>query len=84
MIKFIKTHDDAIIPKLAKDGDAGFDLSAIKNIVIPSERRDLISTGISVEMPPGIRGDIRGRSGLAVNYGIGVLGGVIDLSLIHI
>ena len=78
MIKFIKTHEKAIIPKLAHEGDSGFDLSSINGHAIPPGCRAVISTGISVEMPPTHTGRISPRSGLAVRYGIDVLGGVID------
>ena len=78
MIKFIKTDEKALIPKLAHEDDSGFDLSSIHEHVIRPGGRELISTGISCEMPPGYTGRISPRSGLAVKFGIDVLGGVID------
>lgn len=43
----------------------------------PGERV-LVKTSIIAEIPKGHFGSIRGRSGLALNFGIQVLGGVID------
>lgn len=43
----------------------------------PGERV-LVKTGIIAEIPKGHWGNIRGRSGLALNFGIQILGGVID------
>ena len=40
----------------------------------PGERK-LIPTGISVAIPEGFEGQIRPRSGLAIQYGIGVVNG---------
>lgn len=78
MIKFIKMNKNAVIPTLAKEGDAGFDLSSMTYCVIPPGDRAVIYTGISVEMPPNVRGEIWPRSGLAVQRGIDILGGMID------
>ena len=78
MIKFIKLNDQAVVPKLAHDGDAGFDLSADNSFSIDPFCREMVTTGISVEMAPGLRGEIWPRSGLAARHGIDVLGGMID------
>lgn len=45
----------------------------------PGERV-LVKSGISMAIPKGHWGNIRGRSGLALNHGIQILGGVIDES----
>ena len=78
MIKFIKMNKNAVIPTLAKEGDAGFDLSSMTSCMLEPGKRVLIGTGISVEMTPCTRGEIWPRSGLAVHHGIGILGGMID------
>jgi dUTP pyrophosphatase len=36
----------------------------------------LVPTGISIELPDGYEAQIRGRSGLAVKYGIGLVNGI--------
>jgi dUTP pyrophosphatase len=42
--------------------------------LVPGERR-LIPTGISVAIPEGFEGQIRPRSGLAIQKGIGIVNG---------
>lgn len=73
-----KIHPDAIIPSYAHEGDAGFDLRAVEDFILKPGERNLFKTGLCMEIPEGHFGSIRGRSGLAANHGIDVLGGVID------
>jgi dUTP pyrophosphatase len=69
-------------PTYAKEGDAGLDLHAMlaTPITLDPAQRMLIPTGISVAIPTGYEGQIRPRSGLALNKGITVLNspGTID------
>lgn len=73
-----------IVPKYAKEGDAGFDLAAYyPNDVLPYLKpgeRMLIATGLFMELPLGTELQIRSRSGLALKQGIVVLNapGTID------
>lgn len=79
MIKFIKTHPEAKMPFRANPNDAGADLFAVDNIVIPPLSRALVNTGISIELPnTNVYARIAPRSGLAVKKGIDVLAGVVD------
>ncbi len=50
------------------------------NITILSMERKIIKTGLFIEIPKGYEGQIRPRSGLALNHGITVLNdpGTID------
>jgi dUTP pyrophosphatase len=90
----IKMLADIDLPGYAHPGDAGIDLRAsgvwVVNIdekeeeisgetytIMPGERI-LVKTGIIAEIPEGNWGNIRDRSGLAKNYGLHVLAGVID------
>jgi dUTP pyrophosphatase len=68
----------AIIPVRATGGAAGYDLFSTDNYVVLPGRRVVISTGISVQLPPGTYGRIAPRSGLAVKHGLDTLAGVID------
>jgi len=78
--KLDKPH--ATLPKRYSDGAAGFDLYAAieKETILFVGDRALIPTGIVIEIPVGYEGQIRPRSGLALNYGITVLNspGTID------
>lgn len=66
-------------PQRETEGSAGYDLrSAIGAItILPGERR-VVETGFAWEIPAGMVGMIRPRSGLAVRQGLHVMAGVID------
>lgn len=86
MIKIKLLNENAKMPFKAHPGDAGFDLFASENALIPPNSRALVSTGISIVLPTcEILGHnyyvrIAPRSGLAVKSGIDVFAGVIDSS----
>lgn len=75
-----KLHELAVIPAYAKEGDAGFDLSAVEKVVIHPGQRALVKTGLAFEIPAGFELQIRPRSGLALKKGITCLNspGTID------
>ncbi len=72
--------DTARIPEYAHPTDSGMDLFADENCVIPAGERKIVSTGIRVQLPPNTEGQVRSKSGLALNYGLMVLNspGTID------
>ena len=79
MIKVKKLNPLARIPQTATPTDAGADLYSVEDIIIEPLTRQLVHTGISLELPDNhtyIR--IAPRSGLAVKHGIDVLAGVVD------
>ena len=78
MIEVMKLHHDAVIPVTANPTDAGYDLTAIADAIIPTLGRSVVGTGIAVAIPSGHVGLIWPRSGLAVKSGGNVLAGVID------
>ena len=78
ILKVKKLSSDAIIPTQSNSSDAGWDLYALEHRYVPSNRRALIKTGISLEIPDGFVGLIWPRSGLAVKKGIDVFAGVVD------
>lgn len=75
-----KLVEDAILPKYAKEGDAGADLYSAKEVIVPAMGRALVKTGISIQLPKNTEAQIRSRSGLAFKSGIFVLNspGTID------
>jgi len=79
---FLKKLDpDAIVPRYAKDGDAGVDLVANESVVLRAGGgRAIVPTGIAIALPPGFAGFIQPRSGLARDHGITCLNtpGLID------
>ena len=73
-----KADERASIPKRESDGAAGYDLTAIKDYVVPAHGKELVSTGLIMKVPKGTYGRIAPRSGLAWKHHIDVGAGVID------
>ena len=68
----------ATLPVRSTPGAAGYDLFSTDSYVVLPGRRVVVSTGISIQLPPGTYGRIAPRSGLAVKHGLDTLAGVID------
>ena len=70
----------ATVPKRAHPGDAGLDLCADVDVDMAPGDTCLVSTGLSLELPPGTEAQVRPRSGLALKYSVTVLNtpGTID------
>ncbi|KKT81493.1 MAG: Deoxyuridine 5'-triphosphate nucleotidohydrolase [Candidatus Azambacteria bacterium GW2011_GWA1_44_9] len=77
-IKIKKLHPEAVVPSYAYAMDAGMDLFASEEIIVPVGGTAIVSTGIAMEIPEGYAGLIWDKSGLAVNHGLKTFGGVID------
>jgi dUTP pyrophosphatase len=74
---FLKKSNAAILPTRATPFAAGGDHSA-ESTFLRSRTRRRIRTDLCVEIPHNHYGRIAGRSGLTLNQGISVGGGVID------
>ena len=61
---------DVPTPSYAHKGDSGVDLHAAEDYVLKPMERKLIPTGIKLEIPYGYEGQVRPKSGLALNHGI--------------
>ena len=72
------------LPQYQTDGAAGMDLMAAVPLTAPLRllpgMRQQVPTGLAIEIPPGFEGQVRPRSGLALNHGVTVLNapGTID------
>jgi dUTP pyrophosphatase len=77
-IKFTLLDKNAKLPNYAHDDDAGFDIYSNESVVLRKGEYKAISTGISSEIPKGFFVSFRGKSGLAFNFGLDIMGGVID------
>lgn len=67
-VKFKKLHRNAVIPKYAKPGDAGMDLTAVsREMVTNKDHADYIeyNTGLSIEIPDGYVGLLFPRSSIS-------------------
>lgn len=70
------------MPSYQTAGASGMDLRADigEEVTIPPLGRALVPTGIAVAIPPGVEGQVRPRSGLAIRNGVTCLNapGTID------
>ena len=81
-VRFVRESGRELLPAHQTEGASGMDLRADieREIHIPSMGRALVPTGISVAIPPGLEGQVRPRSGLAIRHGVTCLNspGTID------
>ena len=78
ILKIKKLNQEAVVPQYIRQGDAALDLYSCESLVITPNSRKLVSTGVAMAIPLGYVGLIWDRSGMAANYGIKSMGGVID------
>ncbi|MDO4552519.1 MAG: dUTP diphosphatase [Bacillota bacterium] len=66
------------LPRYETPGSAGMDLRACleKDLVLEPGDWAAVPTGISIALPEGFEAQVRGRSGLAVKHGVGLVNGV--------
>ena len=77
-IKFKKMHEDAVVPFKKHHNDAGFDLCAIEDIIIPPGETKVIKLGIGFDIPKGHMLQLCARSsiskkGLIISNGVGII-----------
>ena len=82
LVKRMPHGQDLPMPGYMSEQAAGMDLYAAVTddyLLQPGEFK-LVPTGIAIALPPGFEGQIRPRSGLAINYGVTLLNtpGTID------
>ena len=74
----IKATASGGIPEYETEGAAGMDLMACLDapLELGPGKRALVPTGLRIELPAGVEAQVRARSGLAVNHGIGLVNGI--------
>lgn len=77
----IKLDSDAIMPTRAYETDAGLDLYATKDQIVPARGSAIFDTGVHVELPPFTAGLIKSKSGLNVKHDL-TSDGVVDVGYI--
>lgn len=78
-MKFLKTHPDACLPKKNHKDDAGWDLFAVEDTIIPGGSRCTVPVGLKLAyLEPGYWIKVCSRSGLSFKHGILAHPGVID------
>lgn len=69
-LEFERLDPQAPLPRYAREGDAGLDLSANADLLVGPLERALVPTGLAVAIPPGHAGLVLPRSGLASRQGL--------------
>lgn len=81
-VLFRKCHEDAVLPEQGTEHAAGYDIRACldTSVTLCPGGRELIPTGLQMELPVGMEAQVRPRSGLAIKHGITLLNspGTID------
>ena len=77
LVKRLRKDHTVSLPQYMTEGASGMDLFASleKEVILEPGERRLIPTGIAVAIPAGFEGQVRPRSGLAVQKGIGMVNG---------
>lgn len=73
----VKLDPGAYMPERAHSLDAGMDLRAREDAVVPARGSAIFDTGVHVEIPDGMVGMLKSKSGLNVYRGL-TSEGVID------
>jgi dUTP pyrophosphatase len=80
-VPVVRLDPDLPLPAYARPGDAGADLLAREDAVLPARGgRAVVPTGVAVAIPEGYAGLVLPRSGLAVHHGVTVVNapGLVD------
>ena len=81
-VKVLITRLDSTLPlpRYAKEGDAGADLTSAIDFTLAPGQRQLVPTGIAIALPPGFVALVHPRSGLAIKNGVTLVNapGTID------
>ena len=74
MVKKSPGDEDIPLPRYMSPNAAGMDLYAAvkKDTTLKPGEIKLISTGITIALPPGFEAQIRPRSGLAIKHGLSI------------
>ena len=79
-IRFMVLNANAKVPAYAQQGDAACDLVSCDEVEILPGGREVVGTGIAVEIPIGFAGFLLPRSGIALRAGVTLMNspGLID------
>ena len=81
-VKVLITRLDSTLPlpRYAKEGDAGADLTTAIDFTLAPGQRQLVPTGIAIALPHGFVAMVHPRSGLAIKNGVTLVNapGTID------
>ncbi|MDP9295450.1 MAG: dUTP diphosphatase [Actinomycetota bacterium] len=69
-VRFRALGPDAVLPRRAREGDAGLDLSSAAEVDVAPGHRAMVPTELAVAIPEGHAGLVLPRSGLASRSGL--------------
>ena len=71
-MKIKRLRESAVLPRYAHgpEEDAGMDLHAAEEVLVPAGETRLVPTGLALEIPAGYEAQVRPRSGLALKHSI--------------
>lgn len=78
LLNIKKLHPDAQIPESAYGGDVGLDLYCVTGATIAPHDKEIFPTGLAIEFPDHLYGEIRERSGISVKTPLSIKAGIID------
>ena len=73
-------HEDAVVPTRAHQIDAGLDLYALEDVVVPYQAQAVVRTGVAVAIPENVVGLVYVRSSIGFKHNVTLSNsvGVID------
>lgn len=74
----VKLDEGAKMPTRAHETDAGLDIYARDEQIVPAKESAIFDTGVHIELPIGTVGMLKSKSGLNVKHGL-TSEGVIDV-----
>lgn len=77
-VKIKKLRESIKLPSYALEGDAGLDLFSDEDTIINPGERHVFNTGFALEIPSGYCALIWDKSGISLNRGLKVMGGVFE------
>src|SRR3989344_6111152 len=77
-LKIKRISPEAKLPHYSHPGDAGLNIYSNEELIVPAHERRIISTGIAMAIPNGYVGLIWDRSSISSQFGLKMLGGVVD------
>ena len=75
-VQIEKLNPNAIIPTYAHPTDAGADVSAVEETIVPAGETVLVHTGLKLAIPKGYEVQVRPRSGLSLKTGLRIANSV--------
>ena len=68
----VAAESPSCIPEYATEHAAGMDLKAFEACTLSPGERKAVATGLRIAIPAGYEGQVRPRSGLALNQGLSI------------